>query len=44
MTLTGMRKHVGIPEEAGLVTTGEGSAGPSPLPEAGRRRLDEVAA
>src|ERR1700749_1266181 len=42
MTLTGMKKHVGVLEEAGLVTTGKGGRGrPCRL---GVRRLEEEAA
>lgn len=41
MTLTGMRKHVGILEEAGLVTTKK--VGRVRYCRIGARRLDEVA-
>ena len=41
MTLTGMRKHVGILEEAGLVTTKK--VGRVRYCRVGARRLDEVA-
>lgn len=42
MTLTGMRKHVGVLEQAGLVTTEK--VGRVRYCRVGRRRLDEVAA
>jgi DNA-binding transcriptional ArsR family regulator len=42
MTLTGMRKHVGVLEEAGLVVTEK--VGRVRYCRIGRRRLDEVAA
>ena len=42
MTLTGMRKHVGILEQAGLVTTEK--VGRVRYCRVGERRLDEVAA
>ena len=42
MTLTGMRKHVGVLEEAGLVTTEK--VGRVRFCRIGARRLDEVAA
>ncbi|MBK6671301.1 MAG: winged helix-turn-helix transcriptional regulator [Actinobacteria bacterium] len=42
MTLTGMRKHVGILEQAGLVTTEK--VGRVRRCRVGTRRLDEVAA
>lgn len=42
MTLTGMRKHVGVLEQAGLVTTQK--VGRVRYCRIGRRRLDEVAA
>ena len=42
MTLTGMRKHVGVLEGAGLVTTEK--VGRVRRCRVGRRRLDEVAA
>ena len=42
MTLTGMRKHVGVLEEAGLVTTQK--VGRVRRCRIGARRLDEVAA
>ena len=42
MTLTGMRKHVGVLEEAGLVVTEK--VGRVRYCRVGRRRLDEVAA
>ena len=42
MTLTGMKKHVGVLEEAGLVTTEK--VGRVRTCKLGPRRLDEVAA
>lgn len=42
MTLTGMRKHVGVLEQAGLVTTEK--VGRVRYCRVGRRRLDEVTA
>ena len=42
MTLTGMKKHVGVLEQAGLVTTEE--VGRVRTCKLGRRRLDEEAA
>ena len=42
MTLTGMRKHVGVLEQAGLVTTEK--VGRVRYCRIGARRLDEVAA
>jgi DNA-binding transcriptional ArsR family regulator len=42
MTLTGMRKHVGVLEDAGLVVTEK--VGRVRRCRIGRRRLDEVAA
>src|SRR4029078_5709717 len=42
MTLTGMKKHVGLLEEAGLVTTEK--VGRVPTCRIGARRLEEVAA
>ncbi len=42
LTLTGMRKHVGVLEEAGLVTTEK--IGRVRTCKLGRRRLDEEAA
>lgn len=42
MTLTGMRKHVGVLEQAGLVTTQK--VGRVRTCRIGRRRLDEVTA
>ena len=42
MTLTGMRKHVGVLEQAGLVTTVK--VGRVRYCRVGARRLDEVAA
>jgi DNA-binding transcriptional ArsR family regulator len=42
MTLTGMRKHVGVLEAAGLVTTEK--VGRVRVCRVGARRLDEVAA
>jgi DNA-binding transcriptional ArsR family regulator len=42
MTLTGMRKHVGVLEQAGLVTTEK--VGRVRSCRVGRRRLDEVVA
>jgi len=42
MTLTGMKKHVGVLEEAGLVTTEK--AGRVRTCRLGRRRLEEEAA
>ena len=42
MTLTGMRKHVGVLEQAGLVTTEK--VGRVRYCRVGARRLDEVAA
>jgi DNA-binding transcriptional ArsR family regulator len=42
MTLTGMRKHVGVLEQAGLVTTEK--VGRVRTCKLGPRRLDEVAA
>ena len=42
MTLTGMKKHVGVLEEAGLVTTAK--VGRVRTCRLGRRRLDEEAA
>jgi DNA-binding transcriptional ArsR family regulator len=42
MTLTGMKKHVGVLEEAGLVTTAK--TGRVRTCRLGRRRLDEEAA
>ena len=42
MTLTGMKKHVGVLEEAGLITTEK--VGRVRTCKLGRRRLDEEAA